>query len=96
MGLGNIAPGLDVALVRAALQKKPEEVAKHQAVVDRLAQVVALGPFPSTGKYLARQLRGAPDGYRAPYGPLTDVEEHAVVVGLTPLRADLEPYLREG
>jgi 4-hydroxy-tetrahydrodipicolinate synthase len=95
MGLANIAPGLGIALVKAALQKKPEEVAKHQAIVDRLAAVVAMGPFPSTGKYLAHHLRGAPDGYRLPYGPLTDDEEHAVIVALTPLKADLEPYLRE-
>ncbi|HTT25574.1 MAG TPA: dihydrodipicolinate synthase family protein [Thermoplasmata archaeon] len=96
MGLANIAPNLGKALVRAALDGRADEVARHQAVVESLAHVVAQGPFPSTGKYLARHLRGAPDGYRAPYGPLTDDEERAVIVGLTPVRAVLDPYLQEG
>jgi dihydrodipicolinate synthase/N-acetylneuraminate lyase len=96
MGLANIVPGLALALIRAARANATEEVLKHQAVIDRLAHVVAVGPFPSTGKYLAHHLRGAPDGYRSPYVELTDEEERAVTAAIAPLRAVLDPYLREG
>ena len=96
MGLANIVPGLGIGLVRAALSNDLNAAAKHEAVLGRLAAVVALGPFPSTGKYLAHLIRQAPTGYRAPYGPLTDAEIAVLLGALAPLRPSLDPYLREG
>ena len=95
MGLANIVPKLPVELVRASGRPGDAGIPRLQGLVDRLAHAVSAGPFPSTGKFLAHTLRGAPDGYRDPYGALTDREERAVVAALAPLRAELEPFLRE-
>jgi 4-hydroxy-tetrahydrodipicolinate synthase len=95
MGTANVAPRLGLRLLEALRQEKTEEAKRLQALVDRLAAVLELGPFPSTGKFLAHHVRGAPDGYREPYGPLTDDERRAVLAGFAPLEASFEEFLRE-
>lgn len=95
MGLANIVPRLGREIVAKARSGDADGLAKAQRLVVGLAHAVGLGPFPGTGKTLARLLRGAPDGYRAPYGPPTNAELQAVTAALAPLRADLEIYLRE-
>jgi dihydrodipicolinate synthase/N-acetylneuraminate lyase len=88
MGTANVLPRTAVGLVRAALSRDTAEAREHQAVIDRLVHVLRAGPFPSTGKYLARRLRGADDGYRSPYDPLTSDEEARVLAALAPHDAE--------
>lgn len=92
MGLGNILPKLCVALVEAARGRDAARIRELQGLVDGLADVVSSGPFPSTGKFLATRLRGADDGYRAPYDPLTAEEEATVVARLIPWEGRFAPY----
>jgi dihydrodipicolinate synthase/N-acetylneuraminate lyase len=90
MGLANIAPRLCVELVARARRGEPAE--ELAAVVDALASVVDAGPFPSSIKYLAQQLRGSEVGYRAPYDPLSEAEVARVAALLAPLEDRLAPY----
>lgn len=93
MGVANVVPRLCVALVHAALSGDWAQAAELQSVVDDLVAVVKAGPSPSTFKFLAAYLRGTEVGYRAPYEPLTPVEEKAVLERLAPLRPRLVPFL---
>ena len=93
MGIANIVPKLCVELVAAARTGNQPRAQELQSLVDRLAGVAKVGPFPSTDKFLAAQLRGADVGYRAPYEPLTPAEETAVLSKLEPLRPLLAPFL---
>jgi 4-hydroxy-tetrahydrodipicolinate synthase len=95
LGTANVAPRLGIRLVEALRHQQLDEAKRIQGVVDRLAEALARGPFPSAGKFLARYVRRADDGYRAPYVALTDDEERAVLAGYTPLAATLEEFLRE-
>ncbi len=95
MGTANAVPRLGLALVRAARDPASKEADHLQSLVDRLAEAQGSAPFPSSVKFLARHLRGAPDGYRPPYGPLTDEEEGRLVRLLEPVAAELEGFLRE-
>jgi dihydrodipicolinate synthase/N-acetylneuraminate lyase len=78
--------------VRAATARDVAGAREHQAVIDRLVHVLHAGPFPSTGKFLARRLRGADDGYRSPYDPLTPEEERRVLEALAPHEAEFRRY----
>ncbi|HEY6238133.1 MAG TPA: dihydrodipicolinate synthase family protein, partial [Thermoplasmata archaeon] len=71
MGTANIAPRLALELVRSAGSADSGRTARLQELVDRVSAAVAQGPFPSSVKFLANAWRQAPDGYRAPYDPLT-------------------------
>lgn len=93
MGIANIVPKLCVELVAAARRGDRARASELQSLVDRLVDVTRAGPFPSTDKFLAAQLRGAEVGYRAPFEPLTPVEETVVLSRLEPLRALLAPFL---
>jgi len=93
MGMANIAPKLCVELVAAARRGDASRAQELQSLVDRLVAVAKAGPFPSTDKFLAAQLRGSEVGYRAPFGPLTPAEEAAVLARLEPLRPALAPFL---
>lgn len=93
MGLGNIVPKLCVELVRRAHEPPATEAARAQQLVDRLADVVDTGPFPSTVKFLAAHLLKVDVGYRAPYDPLSPEEEARVLERLRPLEAGLGAYL---
>ncbi len=96
MGLANLVPALCVRLLRDVRAGDAEKAAEEQRLVDALAAVVDAGPFPSTVKFLAARLRNAEVGYRAPYGPLTSVEEARVLERLRPLETEIAPYLAEG
>lgn len=89
MGSANVLPRLGRELVEAALAGERERARARQALVDRLVGVLRAGPFPSTGKYLAARLRGAPDGYRSPYDALSDAERARVDAELAPHEAEL-------
>ena len=78
MGTANIVPALARRLLGACKAPSSERARELQALVSRVAAVVALGPFPSTVKFLAEQVRGAEVGYRAPYGALTPDEAERV------------------
>jgi 4-hydroxy-tetrahydrodipicolinate synthase len=93
MGLANVAPRLGVELVRAAQAGDVPAAAERQALVDALAEVAAVAPFPSNLKFLAAELRGVAVGYRAPYDPLTEPEERAVRARLDPIRSRLAAFL---
>lgn len=92
MGTANVVPTLAVELVAAARSGDRGRAARLQEVVDRLASVVHEGPFPSTLKFLAHRWRGAPEGYRSPYDPLTPAEEERVLAAFHALDAELAPY----
>ncbi|MGD0719292.1 MAG: dihydrodipicolinate synthase family protein [Thermoplasmata archaeon] len=92
MGLANILPKLCVDLVAAAHAGNRPLTCELQGLVDGLADVVAAGPFPATGKFLAHRLRGAEVGYRAPYDPLNPEEEAAVLARLAPCEERFAPY----
>jgi 4-hydroxy-tetrahydrodipicolinate synthase len=93
MGMANILPKLCVELVSAARRKDRARAQELQSIVDRLVEVARSGPFPSTDKFLAAELRGSEVGYRAPYEPLTAAEEATVLARLEPLRPILAPFL---
>jgi dihydrodipicolinate synthase/N-acetylneuraminate lyase len=93
MGMANIVPKLCVELVAAARGRDRTRAGELQSLVDKLAEVARAGPFPSTDKFLAAQLRGADVGYRAPYEPLTPAEEATVLARLEPVRPLLAPFL---
>jgi 4-hydroxy-tetrahydrodipicolinate synthase len=93
MGIANAVPKLCVALVAAARSHDRTHAAEFQSLVDALAEVSQAGPFPSTEKFLAAELRGAEVGYRAPYDPLSSEEQQRVLERLEPLRERLRPYL---
>ncbi len=93
MGIANVAPSLCRELVRAAADGKAERASELQALVDALVDVSRVGPFPSTDKFLANELRGCEVGFRAPYDPLSTAEESAVRARLEPLRERLRPFL---
>jgi dihydrodipicolinate synthase/N-acetylneuraminate lyase len=93
MGIANIAPKLCVELVAAARAANRPRAEELQRLVDELVAVSRVGPFPSTDKFLAAQLRGADVGYRPPYEPLAAAEEAAVLERLAPLRDRLAPFL---
>jgi 4-hydroxy-tetrahydrodipicolinate synthase len=88
MGTGNVLPKTAFRLVHAALDGDEPKARENQAVIDRLVTVLHAGPFPSTGKYLGRRLRGTPDGYRSPYDPLSPEEERRVLAALVPHEAE--------
>lgn len=88
MGTANVLPGLAVRLVQSARNGETAVARECQAVVDRLVRVLGTGPFPSTGKFLAARLRGAPEGYRSPYDPLSPAEQQAVLAALAPHEAE--------
>jgi 4-hydroxy-tetrahydrodipicolinate synthase len=93
MGMANIVPKLCVELVAAARRGDAVRAQELQSLVDGLVGVTKSGPFPSTGKFLAAQLRDSDVGYRAPFEPLTPAEEAAVLARLEPLRPRLAPFL---
>lgn len=94
MGLANIVPKLCVELVRSAPNVAGATEGEPERLVNELAEVVRVGPFPSTVKWLAARLRGADVGYRAPYDPLEEPEEREVLARLGPLESRLAPFLR--
>jgi 4-hydroxy-tetrahydrodipicolinate synthase len=94
MGIANIVPKLCVELVAAARAGEHARAEELQRLVDALVDVDRQGPFPSTVKFLAAQMRAAEVGYRAPYDALTPEEETAVLHHLEPLRERLAPYLK--
>lgn len=79
MGLANVLPKLARDLVMAAHSSNATETARLQALIEALEFIVAGGPFPAAGKFLAAHLRRAKAGYRAPYDPLTPEEERRVL-----------------
>lgn len=89
MGTANVAPRLGQALVGAARSGDAGRLASLETLVRRLGTAIGAGPFPSTVKFLARQFRGAPEGYRAPYVALTAAEEATVLAQFRPLEAEL-------
>ena len=91
MGLANVVPRLCRELLARVRRAEPTE--PLESLVDRLADVVDQGPFPSTVKYLAHTLRGADVGYRAPYDALGETEVARVRAALDPLNEALRPYL---
>lgn len=93
MGTANIVPRLAVQLIRAHTAGNAEEARRLQSLVDRLAVVASTGPFPSTAKHLAHRLWGAPEGYRAPYDPLTPEERARVDSTIAPLEPELQEFL---
>ena len=93
MGLANVAPKLAVELLRAIGAPNEPLANELEAVLKDVADVVGSGPFPSTTKFLAAHLRGAPDGYRAPYDSLTPAEQARVLAGLAPIEARLRRWL---
>lgn len=93
MAVANIVPRLCVELVAAARRGDRARAQELQPLVDRLVEVSKAGPTPSTIKFLTAHLRGTEVGYRAPYEPLTDVEQATVLARLEPLRALLAPFL---
>ena len=93
MGLANVVPKLAVQLVKRARSADPKSAGPLHDLIVRLTAVASAGPFPSTAKFLAQELRGAPVGYASPYDPLSPEEEARVRAALEPLRADLAPYL---
>jgi len=93
MGLANIVPKLCVSLIQRARAGDIEAARPLNDLLGRLAGVASQGPFPSTAKFLAQELRGATVGYNSPYDPLTPEEESRVQSALAPLRAELAPYL---
>ncbi|MGI0053547.1 MAG: dihydrodipicolinate synthase family protein [Thermoplasmata archaeon] len=88
MGTANVLPRLAGRLVAAGRSGDGTTARSLQEVVDRLVAVLHAGPFPSTGKFLAARLRGAPTGYRSPYDPLGPEEERAVLAALAPHEAE--------
>lgn len=95
MGVSNVVPRLCVELVGAALRGEWARAKELQPTVDRLVEVVKVGPSPSTFKFLASQLLGVEVGYRAPYEPLRPNEEAEVLARLAPLRPELAPFLEK-
>jgi 4-hydroxy-tetrahydrodipicolinate synthase len=93
MGTANLVPRLAIELMRSLPSGLPARTNELQSLINALAALAADGPFPSTLKFLATNIRGAPSGHRAPYGPLTPAEETHVLKGLRPLRPRLSPYL---
>jgi 4-hydroxy-tetrahydrodipicolinate synthase len=93
MAVANVVPKLCLELVTAARRGDRARTPELQSLVDRLVEATKAGPSPSTIKFLAAHLRGAEVGYRAPYEPLTPVEEAAVLARLEPLRTLLAPFL---
>ncbi len=93
MGIANIVPKLCVELVAAARGGRRERAEELQKLVDALVEISRAGPFPSTDKFLAAELRGQEVGYRAPYDPLSEEERAAVVERLNPYRERLAPFL---
>jgi 4-hydroxy-tetrahydrodipicolinate synthase len=93
MGVANVVPRLCVELVGAAGRGDLARARELQALVDALVEVRRAGPFPSTIKYLAAELRGADVGYRAPYDALSPEEAARVNDRLTALRERLAPFL---
>lgn len=93
MGTANVAPRLCVDLVAAARAGDRARAGELQRLVDALVEVVRAGPFPSTVKYLAAELRRADEGYRAPYEALTTEEKAAVNDRLSRVRDRLAPYV---
>jgi 4-hydroxy-tetrahydrodipicolinate synthase len=92
MGTANIAPRLALELVRSAGSADAGRTARLQELVDRVAAAVAEGPFPSSVKFLANAWRQAPDGYRAPYDPLTKEEAERVRKAFRAVEADLAEF----
>ncbi|MCI4349574.1 MAG: dihydrodipicolinate synthase family protein [Thermoplasmata archaeon] len=93
MGTANIVPKLAHALVTESLAGNRDRAVELQRIVDGLVGVIRAGPFPGVDKFLAERLRGCEVGYRAPYGPLTDVEKAKVESALAPIEPDLKPFL---
>jgi 4-hydroxy-tetrahydrodipicolinate synthase len=85
MGTANVLPRTAGRLVHAARARNELEAQTQQTVIDHLVAILRMGPFPATGKFLARRLRATDDGYRGPYDPLTPEEEARVVAALAPL-----------
>ncbi|MEM0128712.1 MAG: dihydrodipicolinate synthase family protein [Thermoplasmata archaeon] len=79
MGLANVLPRLGRAIVAAAHRGDGAEVVRLQELIEALAFVVAGGPFPSAGKFLASRVRGVRVGYRSPCDPLSPEEERRVL-----------------
>ncbi|MCI4354855.1 MAG: dihydrodipicolinate synthase family protein [Thermoplasmata archaeon] len=92
MGLANLAPGLAAALLAAVERGESPRVTEIDALLAALAAVVRSGPFPSTTKFLAGVLRGAPEGYRSPYDPLTEAEQSRVRAALAPIEKALHRW----
>jgi len=93
MGIANVVPRLCVELVAAARAGDAQGAAERQALVDALVEVGRVAPFPANMKFLARELRGAEVGYRAPYDPLTPEEMALVRSRLDRIRDRLSPFL---
>ncbi|HEV2317170.1 MAG TPA: dihydrodipicolinate synthase family protein [Thermoplasmata archaeon] len=92
MGSANVLPKLGAELVSAAHRGDEASVQRLQGVLEHLMAVLHAGPFPASGKFLARRLRGAPDGYRSPYDPLTPEEETRVLAALAPYDKELAGF----
>jgi 4-hydroxy-tetrahydrodipicolinate synthase len=93
MGLANIAPRVGVEFLRAVSAGNGPLADELDRLLSDLATVVGTGPFPSTTKFLAAHLRGAPEGYRAPYEPLTPTERTHVLEALAPIQDRLRKWL---
>ena len=93
MGLANIAPRMGVEFLRAVSAGNGPAADELERLLHDLATVVGTGPFPSTTKFLAAHLRGAPEGYRSPYDPLTPSERGHVLQALAPIQDRLRKWL---
>ena len=92
MGTANVVPRLGIELVAAARGRDEARAAELQRLVDALAAAVSAGPFPSTVKFLAHRWRGAGEGYRSPYDPLTSEESERVLVRFRALEPELARF----
>jgi dihydrodipicolinate synthase/N-acetylneuraminate lyase len=93
MGLANVAPRLAVEFLRSIGARNESLSNELEGVIEEVARVIATGPFPSTTKFLAARLRGAPEGYRAPYETLTPLEQARVLGALAPIEPRLRRWL---
>ncbi len=92
MGTANVVPKLARALVASTRDGPAARAESLQGRVERLVDAVFSGPFPATVKFLAHRFRGAPEGYRAPYGPLTPSEVDTVLAKFRPLEGELAEF----
>jgi 4-hydroxy-tetrahydrodipicolinate synthase len=93
MGLANVVPRLAVEFLRSIKARNDHLTNELEVDLRQLAEVVGTGPFPSTTKFLATRLRGAPDGYRSPYDSLSPAEQARVLAALAPIEPKLHRWL---
>jgi dihydrodipicolinate synthase/N-acetylneuraminate lyase len=82
-----------VELLKSVRSGDAAKSAELQAHLQKLHDLVGLGPFPSTTKFLAWKWRGVEVGYRSPYDPLTPEEEKRVLAAADALKPEFAPFL---